>query len=123
MRKKDQPAQVSQISPVVKVEGLKQFEIAVLVSVAQQVNNPHDGITAYEIHSDMEKAGFKRIAATLGIKTLLDKEMLETVENYDEQFDCSFTSYRVAERGMACLLANTHMLTLRVDDNDDDVPF
>jgi hypothetical protein len=121
MRKKDQLAQVSQISSVVKVEGLEQFEIAVLVSVAQQVYDPHDGISAAQIRSDMAKAGFAKLAATLGIRALVDKEMLTSSQHYD-----GYLVYGLADRGMMWLLGNKDMLTLRLDDDvddDDDVPF
>jgi hypothetical protein len=120
MNKKEQLSRVAQISPVVKLEGLEQFEIAVLVSVAQQVYDPHDGISAAQIRSDMAKAGFTKLAATLGIRTLVDKEMLTASQHFD-----GYLVYGMADRGMMWLLGNKDMLTLRLDDNDDDddVPF
>jgi hypothetical protein len=105
------------------VEGLEPFEIAVLVSVAQRVNNPHDGISAFEIRSDMVRAGFTKIAATLGLKSLLNKDMLESFEDYNNIDYYSFIVYRVTEKGMAWLFTNKDMLMLSRNNNDDDVPF
>ena len=60
----------------------------------------------------MENAGFTKLAATLGLKALLDKDMLSTFEDHD--YDGStFTAYRVTDKGMAWLFANQSMLTLK----------
>jgi hypothetical protein len=122
LRKKEQLGQVAQISPVAKVEGLEQFGIAALVAVAQQISIPSDGIGAYSIREDMEKAGFTKLAATLGLTALLNKEILETFEAQEWNID-PYTAYRVTPKGMSWLFSNRDILALRQDDDDDDVPF
>ncbi|MBI3249089.1 MAG: hypothetical protein HYZ50_21510 [Deltaproteobacteria bacterium] len=119
LQRKARLGQVAQIPSVTKFEGLEQYEIAVLVAVAQQINDPDDGISAYRVREDMEKAGFTKLAATLGLKALLDKEMLETFQNKDYDGDV-FTAYRVTETGMAWLFANQNKLILR---QEEEVPF
>jgi nucleoside 2-deoxyribosyltransferase len=129
LQRKTQLSQVSQMSSVAKLEGLEQWEIATLVAVAQQINDPSDGISAYRVREDMEKAGFTKLAATLGLKALLDKKMLETFQ--DNDYDGSkYTAYRVTDRGMSWLFANQNKLTLRQENtdnmplpDDDDIPF
>jgi hypothetical protein len=69
----------------------------------------------------MEKAGFTNIAATLGLRTLLNKGMLQTIEVFDG-VGTEHTTYGVTDKGMSWLLTNRDMLTLKLDD-DDDVPF
>ena len=119
LQRKAQLGQVAQMTSVAKLEGLEQYEIAALVAVAQQINDPDDGISAYRVREDMEKAGFTKLAATLGLKALLDKEMLETFQ--DRDFDNSvFNAYRVTEKGMAWLFANQDKITLR---QEDEPPF
>jgi hypothetical protein len=100
LRKTEQLGQVAQISPIAKVEGLEQYEIAALVAVAQQISNPSDGIDAYRIRDDMERAGFTKLAATLGLTALLDKGMLETFEVEERDSD-PYTAYRVTAKGMS----------------------
>jgi nucleoside 2-deoxyribosyltransferase len=120
LQKKEQLGQVAQMSSVAKVEGLEQYEIATLVAVAQQINDPDDGISAYRVREDMDKAGFTKLATTLGLKALLDKEMLDTTKYQDSDGEW-FTAYRVTTNGMSWLFANQDKLTLKRD--DDDVPF
>jgi hypothetical protein len=118
LQKKTQLSQVSQMSSVAKLEGLEQWEIAALVAVAQQINDPNDGISAYRVREDMERTGFTKLAATLGLRALLDKKMLETFE--DDDYDGSkYTAYRVTDRGMNWLFANQNKLTLRQEQADD----
>lgn len=117
---------LAQVTSVAKLEGLEQYEIAALVAVAQQINEPQGGISAYLIREDMGKAGFTKLAATLGLKALLDKDMLSTFE--DSDFDGShFTAYRVTDKGMAWLFANQSTLALHrpstASDERDDIPF
>jgi hypothetical protein len=121
LQRKERLGQVAQISSVAKVEGLEQYEIAALIAVAQQINDPDDGISAYRIREDMEKVGFTKLAATLGLMALLDKGMLETFETQEWNTD-PFTAYRVTAKGMSWLFENRDKLTLKLDD-DDDVPF
>jgi hypothetical protein len=118
LRKKAQLGQVAQMSSVAKLEGLEQYEIAVLIAVAQQINDPDDGISAYRVREDMEKAGFTKLATTLGLKALLNKGMLDTTQYQDIDGE-PFTAYRVIDKGMSWLFANQDKLTLK---RDDDAP-
>jgi hypothetical protein len=118
--------ELARIPSVAKVEGLEQYEIASLVAVAQQLDEPTGGISAYLVRQDMEKAGFTKIATTLGVRALLNKGMLETFQ--DRDYDGStFTAYRVTDKGMAWLFANQDKLTLKEQPpslrSDDDIPF
>src|SRR6185436_18822595 len=54
------------ISPIADVEALAQHEVVALVSVAQNLDHPGDIVSTYTIRQDMEKAGFTKVAVTLG---------------------------------------------------------
>lgn len=88
--------------------------MAALVAVAQQLDVPTGSISAYLVRQDMEKAGFTKIAATLGVRAFLDKGMLETIQDHDYNGD-TFTAYCVTDKGMAWLFANQDKLTLTED--------
>lgn len=114
IQKKAKLGQVANMASVVRLQGLEQYEIAVLVAVAQQVDEPDSGISAYRVRQDMENVGFTKLAATLGLKALLDKQMLATLQerDYDGSF---FTAYRLTDKGMSWLFSNQATLTLKRD--------
>ena len=103
--------QLGSVTSISRVEGLEQYEIAGLVAVAEEVNDPEDGISAWMFSQNMKQAGFSNLAGTLALKSLLDREMLERFEdeNYDGE---TFTAFKVTSEGMAWLLTNKGILTL-----------
>ena len=125
LQRRAQLDQLARISSVAKLEGLEQYEIASLVAVAQQADDPNGGISAYRVREDLEKAGFTKLAATLGLRALLSKKMLETFD--DKDYDGgSFTAYRVTDAGISWLFANQAKLALKREEpaaDDGDIPF
>ena len=76
-----------------------------------------------QIRTDMEKVGFTRLAANLGIKTLLKEEMLE-VSIARTSLGDDYRVYRLTDQGTLWLSDNKDMLKLIVnEDGEDDVPF
>jgi hypothetical protein len=125
LEKRTQLDQLAKVASVSKIEGLEQYEIGALVAVAQQVEDPESGVSVYMVRQDMERSGFTKVAATLALKALLDKSMLERFEdrNYNGE---PFTAYRLAPRGLSWLFDNKSKLTLNVyetQERDDGVPF
>ena len=125
LKKREQLQTLGSVVSVAKLEGLEQYEIATLVSVAQQINDPEGGISAYLVREDMEKAGFTKLASTLGLRALLDKQMLESFVEHEYQGD--YTAYRVTAKGMSWLFDNKDKLSLKYPEppgiNGDDIPF
>lgn len=111
--------QLSKVVSVSKIEGLEQYEIAALVAVAQQVNDPEGGVSAWMVRQDMEIAGFTKLAANLGIRALLDKQMLDSFEDRDREDGEYFTAYRLTAKGVSWLFENKSMLTLKVKPDED----
>ena len=112
LQKKAQLGQIAQVSSVVKLEGLEQYEIAALVAVAQQIDDPQAVVSAFRVRQDMENAGFTKIAAILGLKGLLVKDMLTSHVITDETGE-PYAVYGVTDKGMSWLFANQATLTLK----------
>ena len=81
--------------------------------MADQVNDPEDGISAWMFSQNMKQAGFSNLAGTLALKSLLDREMLERFEdaNYDGE---TWTAFSITPKGMKWLLANNASLNLQI---------
>ena len=117
--------------------GLEQYEVAALVTVAEEVDRT---LWANRFHEDMQMAGFTRIAASLSRQSLVQKGMLEENEP-EETGSFSDTALRVTAAGMKVLfsLVESGELTLRSErpspeeqrqgnqplltEPDDDLPF
>lgn len=120
---------VATIESVASLEGLEQHHVATLVAAAEEVDDPESGVSVYSIRNSMERAGFTKLAATLGLKWLTDNKMLQPYDDSDYNGN-QFTAYRVTDAGMEWLAANHDKLILlrkqalqaphRVD---EDIPF
>jgi nucleoside 2-deoxyribosyltransferase len=125
MEKRDALGSIGTIASVTQIEGLEQFEIAALVAVAQQIDGPDDEVSAYVVRQDMENAGFTKLAATLGLRSLLDKRLLITEELADVD-GSRYTAYQPTTEGVRWLFANRDKLTLKTPPRapaDDSIPF
>jgi hypothetical protein len=87
LNKEEHIQYASKLSPVADIEGLAQHELVALIAVAQNIDNPSDFASTHMIRQDMEKAGFTRIATTLGLAALLNMAFLEVTEGHDEDMD------------------------------------
>ncbi len=127
MQKEDQIGKVAAITKIAEAKGLEQYEIATLVVIASQLPEPTGGVSAFMIQRDMEKAGFTKIATTLGVRGLLQKRFLEEFE--DQDYDGSyFNAFRVTDIGISWLLQNTDRLNLTIPEVNEsllkeEVPF
>ena len=130
LSKREQLGQFASVASVSRLEGLDQYEIAGLVSVAQEVDEPAAGISSWAFRKNMKVAGFTRLAGTLALQSLLDKGMLEQFRDEDDE-GIAFTAFRLTSSGMDWLFENKEKLTLQGKDEepepqgitDDDVPF
>jgi len=127
LRRRDRLEDVAQLQSVAILQGLEQHEVATLISVAEGIDDPTDGLSTYRIRSAMESAGFTKIATTLGLKTLLDAGMLEMFVDRDYNGE-EFKAYKVTTKGMAWLHENRSQLTLKreeysLPEESGDIPF
>jgi hypothetical protein len=124
IRKKEiRLGQVAAISPVANVEGLSQHEMVSLVAIAQNLETPADVVPVYTIRTDIEKAGFTRIAVTLALAALLKKGLVSSRDLFSERDEASYSVYGITEDGMSWLMANQDKLVLRNRAEDDEIPF
>ena len=100
-----------------------------LATVAENADAQDSLVLAHAIRTDMEKQGFTKLAVTLGLVTLLRKNMLNSVRDEDMNGN-SYVAYAITESGMAWLLSNQDRLVLQREPSepdepitDDDIPF
>jgi hypothetical protein len=112
LSKEERILQATKLSPVADVQGLAQHEMVTLVAIAENLETPDGTVSVYMIRQSMEKAGFKRIAVTLGLGALLKKDMISAVEEHDFSGE-PYTSYQIKPSGMAWLETNQDRLVLQ----------
>lgn len=123
LAKRARLGQLGRISPVTQVEGLQQYEIAALVAVAEEIDTPDGGRSVYLIRQDMEKAGFTKLATTLGLSSLVNKALLRAFEDHDYDGN-TFTVYGLTDAGVKWLFDNQDKLTLKREPRaNGDIPF
>lgn len=74
-------AAVTSEANVAPVDGLSQFELAVIAAAAGSVSLPGDPTPVYSLKNDVERAGFTAIAFSLGLKRLTDKGLAVIVQS------------------------------------------
>lgn len=127
LKKQEEIGKVSRISPVGETEGLTQHEMVALVTVMQNSFISMEGVSAYTIKKDMNKAGFTDIAVSLALKSLREKTILQLGTATDEQ-GYEYPSYSVTRDGGQWLLDNQDKLVLREEPpppskSTDEIPF
>lgn len=128
VRKREQMGHIPSVKSISSVKGLEQYEIAGLVTVAEEVDGE---IAVYQFYNDMRRAGYTGVASTLARKSLTERSMLEDFE--DESYGGEpFDALRVTSLGITWLRENHDQLVLKVETNvtqvsqselDDDLPF
>jgi hypothetical protein len=119
MHRESSLPRLSDLAKVNKVEGLEQHEIVCLAALAENLENPDDHATAYQIKRDMEKSGFTKMAATLAAKSLIRNEFI-SYNTYPDVDGSSYTGYSLTEKGWSWVIDNQKRFLLK---RSDDVPF
>lgn len=76
LMKKEATVEQVAASSIRELRGLKQHEFAALITIGENVEDPHDTVLVQNIHRDMEKAGFTKIATTLALAGLQEKKLV-----------------------------------------------
>lgn len=115
---------VTELARLNKVEGLDQHEIVCLAALAENLDHPDDHASAFQIKRDMERSGFTKIATTLAVKSLVQKELV-TYGRYDDIDGDTYVGYTLTEKGWTWVLENQSRFLLRrpVEQPQDDIPF
>lgn len=130
LRKENTLGKLAESNVVADVEGLSQIEIVALATIAANASGPDDAVATWSIRQDMEKAGYTRVATTLGLGSLLGKQMATSERRRDERDGEEYTVYQITPRGFDWLVKNQQRLVLRRSEGpiespltDDDIPF
>jgi len=116
-------ASVSDIANLTTFEGLDHHEVVALAAMAENLQYPEDDASMYQIKRDMEASGFTKIAATLAVKSLAQKQYIEYGDRHDSESDDYYTGYWFTETGWSWVLANKDRFVLKRPTPDDDIPF
>lgn len=103
---------LSKSAVVADIEGLNNIESITLVTIAANVGSPDGSASSWRIAQDMEKAGYTSLASTLGLSSLLQKNMVknELISDWDGD---EYTAYQIMPNGFKWLLNNQDRLILR----------
>ena len=105
MHREESLPKVTELARLTKIEGLDQHEIVALAALAENLEHPDDFATSYQIKRDMERSGFTKVATTLGLKSLVQKELVTYSRFTDDNGD-PYTGYNFTERGWDWVLTN-----------------
>ena len=111
----------SSMSPLKDMEGLAEHEIVCLAMTVQNCLFPDEGIVPRQIKDDMTKAGFTEVAASLGLRALLAKGMLECTEEYGYNGE-SYTVFKPTAAGVQWLMQNQDKIVLKKEKKTE-LPF
>ncbi len=103
---------ISNLPPIADAEGLSPYELVALVVVMQNRLAPEEGVSAYTIKEDMNRAGFTDIGVSLALQGILDKGMVTTTIETDWNMNDYF-AYLITEEGVRWLMRNQDKLVLK----------
>ena len=110
-----------------QIDGLDQNEIVALAAIGENIMEPSDNVSVFQLRRDMEKAGFTNLATSIGLHNL-NKRGLVTFESYHDYQGDEYIGYSFTPAGWDWLLENKHLFELRTKpeisfDFDDPIPF
>lgn len=112
LQKAETLSNVTEISKVAKFEGLDQHEVYALAAIAENLDHPAGNASTYQIKRDMEAGGFTKVAATIALKSLIQKGFLDS-ENCQEETGEYYMGYSFTEKGWAWTLSNKDKFVLQ----------
>ncbi len=87
-------------------EGLSDYEIVALVTIAKTADVPGGNVPASTIKRDCERAGYTGIAVTLGLRVLRRRGFVEVDTDSDDRGYESWPVFRATDAGLDWLEAN-----------------
>lgn len=127
----ERPSRIQELAIVTRqeeTEGLKDYEIAVLVTIMGECISPGEMLSVYQLRSQMEQAGYTPAAAGLAARRLASRGLVVsgTERNYDGD---EFSGYAITDEGVAWLSEHEEKVELRVKRtppnpfSDHEIPF
>lgn len=100
-------------TPVHDTAGLESHEIAILLILMAKQLTPQDDVSVFMLKQDMEKAGYNPIAVSVGLRTLAQKQMIETLTGYDEYGQSNYPACRLLSLGDEWVIKNQHLISFK----------
>jgi hypothetical protein len=125
------PTRIQELTAVTRqdeTEGLKEHEIAALVTIMGECIGPGEMLSTYQLRSQMEQAGYTPAATGMAVRKLASQGLVEVHKDRDFDGD-EFTGCAITDQGAAWLSEHEEKVELRVQQtqhapfNDDDIPF
>jgi hypothetical protein len=123
-------------TPIALTSGLSPHELATLVEIAEQTPAPGETVGVRWLKDALEKSGYRGVAATLALKMLARKDLIEILTETDPNSygDDEYSVVRLSEEGWMWLEENQDMLVLKTDTavqvndaygppSEEDIPF
>jgi hypothetical protein len=92
---------------------LRDFEVATLVAAAECSDSPITGTFMFKISVKMREAGYRDVAFTLGIASLVRLGLLEEGVIEDDEDGCTYPTAKLTPNGWQWLNENIERLVLR----------
>jgi hypothetical protein len=111
---------IATLKPTSQADGLTSHQVAVLALMMAQFDST--GVTAFELKQDMKKAGYTEIATGLAVERLVREDYIATGTARDDH-GYPYAIWKLNQKGKEWLLKNEDRMQLRVEFNQDDIPF
>ena len=120
--KKEKTLKTLSNNDLAPIDGLNQQEMAVLVALAGNLESPEDRVDSHVLRADVEKAGFTKVAAIIGIKGLSKKELIDYNMITDDYKNGEYLVYSLTHLGWDWIMENQERFVI-VNNPDYSVPF
>ena len=121
--------------PLREDAGLSHHEVMTLCTIAENMYGTDDTAPIGTLIGDMERLGYNRLAVNIGLKRLLTKSMISSIQMNDRDGD-PYTSYSLENSGWEWIFAHQQDLNLKApkkkrnmaqsfdrSELDDEIPF
>jgi hypothetical protein len=128
LRKIENLQKIAAASSLNDIQGLSQPELAVLTSLAGDAVLPGSTSSLYSLQRDVEGAGFTSVGFGLGLRRLLAKQLVASVEETDHNGE-SYPAAKLTDTGWAWVEQHENMFVLKngsaaaVGFEDEEIPF
>ena len=106
---------------IADTKGLAQHEAIIIASIARNLEHNDDNILYSTIKEDAERQGLTKIAISIGLNSLVEKDMIEYIKKPVASFGIVYNSnaYKLKPKGWEWLRENQNKLVLNVPDKED----
>jgi hypothetical protein len=125
LKKSDALRVIQSSEQVAPVHGLTQPELAVLATVAGSIILPGEGVAAFSVKVEVERAGFTAVGFSIGVQRLRKKTLIELRETTDwngqpyQEISITPTGWDWIERNEEKFMLRRPALENNPDSNDD----